>query len=175
MLTYRKSLLSTTLSEDLVFESDTCVFFHKHLGRSRISRSAGCERERRRNAWRPSWRPKCRATSRGVVVEVERPSKTAQGISLVLRAHVRTPHCTPALTVLNEWFCSSADLKQMHKLNEEAYSNPKQSQRPAVMAAHPVEAPQPKERVSGTEAQSTSLSQRAPQLSLVGFSLVCWV
>lgn len=65
-------------------------------------------------------------------------------------------HC--ALMVLNERFCSPADLNQMHKLNEEAYSNPKQWQRRATLAARQAEAPQPKERVSSIEAQSTTLA-----------------
>ncbi|XP_075904204.1 centrosome and spindle pole-associated protein 1 isoform X2 [Nelusetta ayraudi] len=48
-----------------------------------------------------------------------------------------------------------ADLNQMHKLNEEAYSNPKQWRRRAALAARQAEAPQPNDRVSGIEAQST--------------------
>lgn len=48
----------------------------------------------------------------------------------------------------------SADLNQMHKLNEEAYSNPKQWRRRAALAARQAEAPPPNERVSGIEAQS---------------------
>ncbi|XP_061643932.1 centrosome and spindle pole-associated protein 1-like isoform X2 [Phyllopteryx taeniolatus] len=43
-----------------------------------------------------------------------------------------------------------ADLKQMHKLNEEAYSNPEQQQRaPTVMAASPAEHADPNDGVSG--------------------------
>uniref|UniRef100_UPI0037E725E6 centrosome and spindle pole-associated protein 1-like n=1 Tax=Semicossyphus pulcher TaxID=241346 RepID=UPI0037E725E6 len=44
-----------------------------------------------------------------------------------------------------------ADLNQMHKLNEEAYSNPEQWQRRATAAttAHQAELPDPNERVSG--------------------------
>ncbi|KAG8004260.1 Centrosome and spindle pole associated protein 1 [Nibea albiflora] len=44
-----------------------------------------------------------------------------------------------------------ADLNQMHKLNEEAYSNPEQWQRRATAAvtAHRTELPDPNERVSG--------------------------
>lgn len=61
---------------------------------------------------------------------------------------------TPGLT---QWFCSSADLKQMHKLNEEAYSNPKQWQPRAAGIVRQVEAPQHSERVSGIEAQSRSV------------------
>lgn len=42
----------------------------------------------------------------------------------------------------------------MHKLNEEAYSNPEQWQRraTAAMTAHRAELPDPNERVSGTVA-----------------------
>ncbi|XP_068596210.1 centrosome and spindle pole-associated protein 1-like [Brachionichthys hirsutus] len=49
-----------------------------------------------------------------------------------------------------------ADLNQMHKLNEEAYSNPEQQQRraEAAMTARRAEFTEPNERVSGTVAQS---------------------
>uniref|UniRef100_A0A3B4UMY9 Centrosome and spindle pole associated protein 1 n=1 Tax=Seriola dumerili TaxID=41447 RepID=A0A3B4UMY9_SERDU len=48
-----------------------------------------------------------------------------------------------------------ADLNQMHKLNEEAYSNPEQWQRraTAAMTARQAEHPDPSERVSGTVAE----------------------
>ncbi|XP_036933606.1 centrosome and spindle pole associated protein 1-like isoform X2 [Acanthopagrus latus] len=48
-----------------------------------------------------------------------------------------------------------ADLNQMHKLNEEAYSNPEQWQRraTAAMTARRAELPDPNERVSGTVAE----------------------
>ncbi|XP_035525770.1 centrosome and spindle pole associated protein 1-like isoform X1 [Morone saxatilis] len=48
-----------------------------------------------------------------------------------------------------------ADLNQMHKLNEEAYSNPEQWQRKATaaMTARRAELPDPNERVSGTVAE----------------------
>ncbi|XP_071313549.1 centrosome and spindle pole-associated protein 1-like isoform X2 [Trachinotus anak] len=48
-----------------------------------------------------------------------------------------------------------ADLNQMHKLNEEAYSNPEQWQRraTATMTARQAEHPDPNERVSGTVAE----------------------
>ncbi|XP_029368386.1 centrosome and spindle pole-associated protein 1-like isoform X2 [Echeneis naucrates] len=48
-----------------------------------------------------------------------------------------------------------ADLNQMHKLNEEAYSNPEQWQRKstAAMRARQAEPPDPNERVSGTVAE----------------------
>lgn len=55
-------------------------------------------------------------------------------------------HCTHCS---KREFFSSVDLNQMHKLNEEAYSNPKQWQRTATAAGRQVEAPQPNERVSG--------------------------
>ncbi|KAI3352031.1 hypothetical protein L3Q82_020843, partial [Scortum barcoo] len=48
-----------------------------------------------------------------------------------------------------------ADLNQMHKLNEEAYSNPEQRQRRAAMTARRAELPDPNERVSGTVAECT--------------------
>lgn len=52
-------------------------------------------------------------------------------------------------------FLWPADLNQMHKLNEEAYSNPEQWQRraTAAMTAHQAELPDPNERVSGTVAE----------------------
>ncbi|XP_070769650.1 centrosome and spindle pole-associated protein 1-like [Enoplosus armatus] len=48
-----------------------------------------------------------------------------------------------------------ADLNQMHKLNEEAYSNPEQRQKRAMVAmtARRAELPDPNERVSGTVAE----------------------
>lgn len=48
-----------------------------------------------------------------------------------------------------------ADLNQMHKQNEEAYSNPEQWQRKATaaMTTHRPEQPDPNERVSGTVAE----------------------
>ncbi|XP_041800014.1 centrosome and spindle pole associated protein 1-like isoform X2 [Chelmon rostratus] len=48
-----------------------------------------------------------------------------------------------------------ADLNQMHKLNEEAYSNPEQRQRRATAAvtARRAELPDPNQRVSGTVAE----------------------
>lgn len=52
-------------------------------------------------------------------------------------------------------FLCPADLNQMHKLNEEAYSNPEQRQRraTAAMTARRAELPDPNERVSGTVAE----------------------
>lgn len=52
-------------------------------------------------------------------------------------------------------FLRPADLNQMHKLNEEAYSNPEQRQRraTAAMTARRAELPDPNERVSGTVAE----------------------
>ncbi len=49
-------------------------------------------------------------------------------------------------------FLWPADLNQMHKLNEEAYSNPEQRQRKttAAMTARRAELPDPNDRVSGT-------------------------
>lgn len=81
---------------------------------------------------------------------------TGNLIGIVMRPFPRhrTAPLQPAL--LNERFCPSpADLNQMHKLNEEAYSNPKQWRRRAALAARQAEAPQPNDRVSGIEAQST--------------------
>ncbi|XP_049898888.1 centrosome and spindle pole-associated protein 1-like isoform X3 [Epinephelus moara] len=51
-----------------------------------------------------------------------------------------------------------ADLNQMHKLNEEAYSNPEQWQRraTAAMTARRAELPDPNERVSGTVTDCSS-------------------
>ncbi|XP_074503831.1 centrosome and spindle pole associated protein 1-like isoform X2 [Sebastes fasciatus] len=51
-----------------------------------------------------------------------------------------------------------ADLNQMHKLNEEAYSNPEQWQRraTATMTARRAELPDPNNRVSGTVAECSS-------------------
>ncbi|XP_054648876.1 centrosome and spindle pole-associated protein 1-like isoform X2 [Dunckerocampus dactyliophorus] len=50
-----------------------------------------------------------------------------------------------------------ADLKQMHKLNEEAYSNPEGQRRAmTVMTPRPAEHPDPKDRVSGTVAECSS-------------------
>ncbi|XP_045885845.1 centrosome and spindle pole associated protein 1-like isoform X2 [Micropterus dolomieu] len=51
-----------------------------------------------------------------------------------------------------------ADLNQMHKLNEEAYSNPEQWQKRATAAitARRAELPDPSERVSGTVAECSS-------------------
>ncbi|XP_041845491.1 centrosome and spindle pole-associated protein 1-like isoform X2 [Melanotaenia boesemani] len=48
-----------------------------------------------------------------------------------------------------------ADLNRMHKLNEEAYSNPEQWQRRAMMARR-AEQPDPNERVSGTVAECSN-------------------
>ena len=57
--------------------------------------------------------------------------------------------------ILTYRFCRPADLNQMHKLNEEAYSNPEQWQRRATAAvtARRTELPDPNERVSGTVAE----------------------
>lgn len=57
--------------------------------------------------------------------------------------------------LLTYTFCWPADLNQMHKLNEEAYSNPDQWQRRATAAMTPrqAEPPDPIERVSGTVAE----------------------
>ena len=57
--------------------------------------------------------------------------------------------------ILTYCFCCPADLNQMHKLNEEAYSNPEQWQRraTAAMTARRAELPDPNERVSGTVAE----------------------
>lgn len=51
--------------------------------------------------------------------------------------------------------CCPADLNQMHKLNEEAYSNPEQWQRRAAAAMTPrrPEHPDPSERASVTAAE----------------------
>ena len=53
-------------------------------------------------------------------------------------------------------FCCPADLHQMHKLNEEAYTNPEQWQRKAAAAVltRQTEQPEPIERVSGTITRS---------------------
>lgn len=65
-----------------------------------------------------------------------------------------SPKLHSAFTVvLHECFCSTADLNQMHKLNEEAYSNPRQWQRRATIEARQAELPDPNERVSGTVAE----------------------
>ncbi|XP_047441957.1 centrosome and spindle pole-associated protein 1-like isoform X2 [Mugil cephalus] len=64
-----------------------------------------------------------------------------------------------------------ADLNQMHKLNEEAYSNPEQWQRRATAAvtSHRAELPDPNERVSGTVAER-SIHDTSDRLS--GFTHV---
>lgn len=51
-------------------------------------------------------------------------------------------------------FLWPADLNQMHKLNEEAYSNPEEWQRrtTAAKAARRADLPDPNERVCGTVA-----------------------
>ncbi|XP_027140182.1 centrosome and spindle pole associated protein 1 isoform X3 [Larimichthys crocea] len=64
-----------------------------------------------------------------------------------------------------------ADLNQMHKLNEEAYSNPEQWQRrtTAAVTTHRAELPDPNERVSGTVAEC-SIHDSSDRLS--GFTHV---
>ncbi|TKS72763.1 Centrosome and spindle pole-associated protein 1 [Collichthys lucidus] len=64
-----------------------------------------------------------------------------------------------------------ADLNQMHKLNEEAYSNPEQWQRrtTAAVMTHRAELPDPNERVSGTVAEC-SIHDTSDRLS--GFTHV---
>lgn len=63
------------------------------------------------------------------------------------------------MQILTRCSCCPADLNQMHKLNEEAYSNPEQWQRraTAAMTAHRAELPDPVERVSGTVADCSIL------------------
>lgn len=94
---------------------------------------------------------------------MEPPSETALEISLVgrrvcclffLKFLYNTQYYSESILLTYPSFCP-ADLNQMHKLNEEAYSNPEQWQRraTATMTARQAELPDPNKRVSGTVAE----------------------
>lgn len=84
---------------------------------------------------------------------------TGNLIGIVTRPFPRHRTAPLQLALLNERFCPPADLNQMHKLNEEAYSNPKQWRRRAALAARQAEAPQPNDRVSGMLKRSQLINK----------------
>lgn len=79
------------------------------------------------------------------------------------RNYFSFPNKTPIEYASHLHFLLAADLNQMHKLNEEAYSNPEQWQRRATAAAaqpRQAEPPDPNERVSGTVAECSTYDGR---------------
>lgn len=138
------------------------------LPRSRSNRNASVWKGRRRSVTRLSWRPTWRTISPGVEVEEEPLCETALEISsvrprvfpfsfFIFFQSILPIQYKGFVWILIYCYCCPADLNQMHKLNEEAYSNPEQWQRraKAAMMTCRAEHPDRNERVSGAVAESS--------------------